>query len=232
MEDLYLAHHGIKGMKWGVRRYENYDGTLTSAGKKRYHGPFAKFRERRAIKKAERKQKKADKFEVRTHMNTAREKRNWKLNSDEMQSLMDSYENDMNSEKMRLLRAEAKLKTREYNDAIERYNQAEQDVEDAKKDPDSIRPGFTDLTTRRLYKWGTREAMNKIGEESALADKAYEDEYDRIDKQYVDKFKDLVVKEIYPDDIKRGKELMDKYNMWDEYIRPANQMRRDYARDY
>ncbi len=34
----YLAHHGILGMKWGVRRYQNSDGTLTSAGKKRYSG--------------------------------------------------------------------------------------------------------------------------------------------------------------------------------------------------
>lgn len=32
-EDLY--HHGIKGQKWGVRRYQNPDGTLTAAGKKR-----------------------------------------------------------------------------------------------------------------------------------------------------------------------------------------------------
>ena len=30
-----LYHHGIKGQKWGVRRYQNEDGTLTSAGKKR-----------------------------------------------------------------------------------------------------------------------------------------------------------------------------------------------------
>ena len=28
-----LYHHGIKGQKWGVRRYQNADGTLTSAGK-------------------------------------------------------------------------------------------------------------------------------------------------------------------------------------------------------
>lgn len=32
----YLMHHGIKGMKWGVRRYQNEDGTLTEAGKARY----------------------------------------------------------------------------------------------------------------------------------------------------------------------------------------------------
>ena len=31
-----LYHSGIKGMKWGVRRFQNPDGTLTSAGKKRY----------------------------------------------------------------------------------------------------------------------------------------------------------------------------------------------------
>lgn len=32
----YLAHHGIKGQKWGIRRYQNEDGTLTPEGQKRY----------------------------------------------------------------------------------------------------------------------------------------------------------------------------------------------------
>lgn len=34
-ESAYLEHHGIKGQRWGVRRYQNADGTLTAAGKSR-----------------------------------------------------------------------------------------------------------------------------------------------------------------------------------------------------
>ena len=36
MDNLYLMHHGIKGMHWGVRRYQNPDGSYTAEGKKRY----------------------------------------------------------------------------------------------------------------------------------------------------------------------------------------------------
>lgn len=36
MEKRSLTHAGVKGMKWGVRRYQNKDGTLTPEGKKRY----------------------------------------------------------------------------------------------------------------------------------------------------------------------------------------------------
>ena len=32
-----LYHHGVKGMKWGIRRYQNADGTLTSEGKAKYY---------------------------------------------------------------------------------------------------------------------------------------------------------------------------------------------------
>ena len=34
---MYLAHHGIKGQRWGIRRFQREDGSLTFAGRKRYN---------------------------------------------------------------------------------------------------------------------------------------------------------------------------------------------------
>ena len=48
--DNSLMHYGILGMKWGVRRFQNKDGTLTSAGKKRYHEDFKKAHSSKSIK--------------------------------------------------------------------------------------------------------------------------------------------------------------------------------------
>lgn len=49
-EGTCLAHHGIKGQKWGVRRYQNEDGTLTMLGKLR--GGKEARQENRTLKKA------------------------------------------------------------------------------------------------------------------------------------------------------------------------------------
>ena len=55
-ESPSLSHYGILGMKWGVRRFENSDGTLTAAGKARY-GTSEKFHESNYYKKYQAKKK-------------------------------------------------------------------------------------------------------------------------------------------------------------------------------
>ena len=42
MENNYLAHYGIKGMHWGVRRFQNPDGTRTAAGREREREMYGK----------------------------------------------------------------------------------------------------------------------------------------------------------------------------------------------
>lgn len=40
MHQLYLSHHGIKGQKWGLRRFQNPDGSVTSKGAQRYYSEY------------------------------------------------------------------------------------------------------------------------------------------------------------------------------------------------
>lgn len=55
-EGNYLMHHGILGMKWGVRRYQNKDGSYTAEGKKRY-GVSGRKKKTSNLSDAERKAK-------------------------------------------------------------------------------------------------------------------------------------------------------------------------------
>lgn len=57
----YLAHHGILGQKWGVRRYQNADGTLTAAGKARLDKKDDKWAKKNSEKITEKARKKSSK---------------------------------------------------------------------------------------------------------------------------------------------------------------------------
>lgn len=70
-----LTHWGIKGMHWGVRRYQNKDGSLTQAGKKRYAEEEAKLKAReKTIKGREKAAARQAKLEAKKAELDAREK--------------------------------------------------------------------------------------------------------------------------------------------------------------
>ena len=80
LDELY--HHGILGQRWGIRRYQNKDGSLTKAGLKRY-GSESNFNK---IVKAEAKAKKeaeAAKFRKRTEAELAKIRKKYKIPSPE-----------------------------------------------------------------------------------------------------------------------------------------------------
>lgn len=61
-----LTHWGVRGMKWGVRRYQNKDGSLTDAGKKKLRAEQAKVREEeRVVKNRKAVQNRIDRLEAR-----------------------------------------------------------------------------------------------------------------------------------------------------------------------
>ena len=52
IKEDFIYHHGRKGMKWGVRRYQNPDGTLTEAGRKRINSSMSSNKIHKRLKKA------------------------------------------------------------------------------------------------------------------------------------------------------------------------------------
>ena len=88
-----LYHHGIKGMKWGVRRYQNLDGSLTNAGRKKY-GTKTNFERVQAAKKAAtigvKKRKAMEKANARTAKEIAKYEKKAGLNKSESKSVVKS----------------------------------------------------------------------------------------------------------------------------------------------
>lgn len=97
MEPNELMHHGIKGQKWHVRRFQNKDGSLTVAGKKRYStdgGSDSKSKIKDAVAryKAKIAASKAKKEEARKAAEAAKPKSIGNMDNDELRKTIESLQ--------------------------------------------------------------------------------------------------------------------------------------------
>ena len=96
MSDYILCHHGIKGQKWGVRRFQKKDGSLTPAGKKRYGETWEKEKELKSQYKAEKKaagsrvERRAAKKRYESNVEDLYDK-NYKMKGDNVRSVVGTY---------------------------------------------------------------------------------------------------------------------------------------------
>ena len=77
---MELKHHGIKGQRWGVRRYQNADGSLTPLGKKKY-GTKENFERQMAAENLKKQSKKLSKIESNKSKKTVKD-----MTDDELRS--------------------------------------------------------------------------------------------------------------------------------------------------
>lgn len=110
-EITYIAHHGIKGQKWGVRNYQNADGSLTTLGRARYGVGEARSKVANAAKKvgtAIRKKVAPTNAELNAQIRKQRAKNLNKQKREELKNLRKGIDEDAASPSTKVLRGQHK----------------------------------------------------------------------------------------------------------------------------
>ena len=109
----YLAHYGVRGMRWGVRRYQNYDGSYTREGLRRYNESERYYNEQldkvKSTKELMKESTGSDKEALRSRLQ--KEKGELKIRKNDLKADYKQLKKDMASDKGKALYQQGKTIT-------------------------------------------------------------------------------------------------------------------------
>lgn len=150
-DDDTLQHHGIKGQKWGVRRFQNTDGSLTSKGKSRYGDTSDLYKAKKSAR-SEAIQSRRERMKARMEFGRALHDEPSKLKETrDFQNKMLVKKSDDWDKSI----AKSKEKQQAYKDAKKAYN------DEYKKNLEETRSKAT-LKDKLLYNDATRNRAAKL----------------------------------------------------------------------
>lgn len=232
MEDVYtigpdgeLYHHGTKGMRWGIRRYQNKDGSLTPAGKKRYKSTEEELKAReKVIKNKERVRAMQAKQEAKKAELDAREKAlepekapkqkrglfNKKQSTkqaapNKKKSISEMTDDELRAETARM-NAERDYLNAKQNLANATPKQVSKGQKFMKSVMDAAVPKLTSSAADLVNKWATNKASEILG----LNKKEVEDVY-TMTKKKAEHLKNKSDIAKYEKELSGGKDATDKY---------------------
>ncbi len=178
-----LYHHGILGMKWGIRRYQNEDGSLTPEGERRYYKQYQSGKNISRMSNFKRKQLRFDDVEGQ-----------WYLYAKKTKNEIDRYDKEQQI-KDRFIKD--KIPAKDHQDFVDNMLIAEnydKDIVDMKQQYAYLK---RDLRKNEEYYYDDQIDQKEYDRYNKILN----DEREKLHKAYVDKIKDLKSPDMDDEDV-------------------------------